>query len=288
MTFRQRYLKEGLKGIEHKRKGKPKQLLTSKQRSEILTLLATTTPQDHGYQVEFWSAAVLAHLIQEKYQVAYKSKKPFYLLFEEAKFSFHKPGKVYEKRDESKVQTWIEEMTPKLRQAFEEPDTVILCEDEMILSTQTTFQKIWLKKGEYPKIEVSNTNKSIYGFLNLKTGKCHAFMRDRQNMIITTEILQEIRFLYPYQKILLFWDGAGWHRGSEVQNFIQEDGNIEIVCFPQYSQEENPQEHVCKTGRSAITHNKFIPDIETAARQFIDYLNSSSFPYKLLHLTARS
>jgi hypothetical protein len=94
--------------------------------------------------------------------------------------------------------------------------------------------------------------------------------------------------LYPEQKILLFWDGAGWHRGSAVQNFIKEDGKIEIIYFPPYSPEENPQEHVWKAGRSAVTHNKFIVDIEQTAQSFIDYLNSSSFHYKLLHLTARS
>ena len=160
----------------------------------------------------------------------------------------------------------------------------------MVLSTQTTFQKIWLKKGEYPKIEVSNTkkNKSIYGFLDLKTGQDHAFVRDRQNMHITREVLSEIRVLYPKQKLLLLWDGAGWHKGSAVQDCIKEDGNIDTIYFPPYSPEENPQEHVWKAGRSAITHNRYIPDISQAADNFVTYLNNSIFYYKLLGFTAHS
>jgi transposase len=160
----------------------------------------------------------------------------------------------------------------------------------MVLSTQTTFQKIWLKKGEYPKIEVSNTkkNKSIYGFLNLKTGCEHAFIKDWQNMHITVEVLKEIRRLYPEQKILLFWDGAGWHRGSKVREFIESDGSIEVVYFSPYSPEENSQEHVWKAGRSNITHNKFIPDIEKAANDFVNCLNENIFEYKLLGFSARS
>ena len=178
--YRAQFLKEGLCGIANKRKGKEKRLLSQPQRDEILTFLRTTTPKDHGYKVDFWSTSVLAYLIQEKYGVVYKSKKPFSLLFEEAKFSFHKPGQVYEKRDEAKVEAWKTEMKLKLEEAFPDPDTVILCEDEMVLSSTTTFQKIWLKKGEYPKIEVSNTkkSKSIYGFLNIKTGAEHAFIKD--------------------------------------------------------------------------------------------------------------
>lgn len=192
LIFRQRYLEQGLKGLEHKRKGKPKSLLTKAQREEIIELLTTTRPKNHGYEIDFWSTSVLAHMIKEKYGVIYKSKKPFYLLFEEAKFSFHKPGQVYEKRDEGRVEAWKTDIKPKLEEAFQDPNTVILCEDEMVLSSTTTFQKIWLKKGDYPKIEVSNTkkNKSIYGFLDIKTGQEHAFMKDWQNMHITVEVLK--------------------------------------------------------------------------------------------------
>lgn len=290
LVLRQRYLKQGLLGIEHKRKGKPKSLLTKAQREEILVFLSQTTPEDHGYESVFWTTAILAHLIKLKYGVVYKSKRPFYLLFEEAKFSFHKPGSVYEKRDEAKVKAWQEAMKPRVEEAFQAPNTVILCADEMVLSSTTTFQKIWLKKGEYPKIEVSNTkkSKSIYGFLNIKTGQEHGFIRDWQNMYITVDVLKEVRQLYPSQKIMLFWDGAGWHRGSAVQEWMQSDGNIEAFYFPPYSPEENPQEHVWKSGRKAVTHNKFIPDINQAASEFVAYLNNHTFLYTLLSFTAQS
>ena len=286
--YRSLYLKIGLEAVRNKRKGKPKLLLVRAQRDEVLSYLESTTPKDHGYEVDFWSTSVLGHLIKEKYGVSYKSKRPFYLLFEEAKYSFHKPGKVYEKRDETKVEAWKISVQPIIQEAFKDPNTIILCEDEMILSTQTTFQKIWLKKGEYPKIEVSNTkkNKSLYGFLNIKTGKEHTFVKDWQNMHITAEVLKEIRALYPEQKILLVWDGAGWHRGSVVQDFIKADGKIETIYFPPYSPEENPQEHVWKEGRSKVTHNKFIPDIDKAVNDFVGHLNSQTFPYKLLNLSA--
>jgi transposase len=290
LVFRQRYLRDGLKGIIHKRKGSPKRLLNREQRAEIIKILKETSPKDNGYSAAFWTTTILAHMIKEKYGVEYKTKRPFYLLFEDAKFTFHKPGKVYEKRDEEKVKIWKNEVTPIIKEAFDNPNTVILCEDEMILSSQTTFQKIWLKKGEYPKIEVSNTkvNRSIYGFLNMKIGRCHSFVRERQNMLITTEILKEIRFLYPGKKILLIWDGAGWHRGSVVQDFVKEDNNIQIVYFPPYSPEENPQEHVWKKARSMVTHNTFISDIKDAAMMFSEFLNVSHFPYKLRDFTARS
>lgn len=288
--FRQRYLKAGLKGIEHKRKGKPKTLLTLAQREEILHILERDTPQAHGYNQPFWTSSILADLIKEKYGVVYKTKRPFYLLFQEAKMTFHKPGQVYEKRDEEKVAKWKEEIKPKLEDYFADPNKMILCEDEMVLSSKTTFQKIWLKQGEYPKIEVSNTkeNRSIYGFLNIKNGLCHAFVKERQNMHITVDILKEIRKIYPNQEIVILWDGASWHRGKAVGDYIKEDKKIELIYFPPYSPEENPQEHVWKKGRAHVTHNKFMNDIEKSAQEFWTFLNEHIFPYQLLKFSARS
>jgi len=44
--------------------------------------------------------------------------------------------------------------------------------------------------------------------------------------------------------LLVFWDGTGWYRGSEVKKFIEKDKNIETIHFPRYFPEENPEEHV--------------------------------------------
>lgn len=111
---------------------------------------------------------------------------------------------------------------PKLNRLVREPDTIILAEDEMILTTQTTIQKIWLPQGEYPKIECSTggrKRRSVYGFLNMKTGDEHAFKTEKQNMYVTKEILEKVRIAYPKQKIALLWDNAGWHKVSSTGIF---------------------------------------------------------------------
>lgn len=285
---RQNYLQEGLKGITDKRKKPVRNLLTGKQRQEINAILSNETPKAYGYKNVSWTTAILADLIEARYNVKYKSKTSYYLLFKENKFSFHKPGKVYEKHDPERTAKWREEIKPKLKLAMNDQDTIVLAEDEMNLSSQTTFQKIWLPQGKYPKIEVSNTkeNRSLYGFLNIKTGAAHAYKKERQNMFITVECLKSIRKTYPQKKILIFWDGAGWHRGSEVQKFIEKDKKIEPIYFPPYSPEENPQEHVWKAGRSHVTHNRFIKDIDSVANEFVDYLQKTIFNYSLLGFSA--
>ena len=107
-------------------------------------------------------------------------------------------------------------------------------------------------------------------------------------MYVTTEILEKIRTIYPPQRIALLWDSAGWHKGSAVKEFIEQDGNMEVIHVPRYAPEENPQEHVWKEGRSHASHNRFIEDIDKATDEFVHYLNTTTFPYSLLGFSAVS
>lgn len=286
--LRKQYLSHGISSIEDKRAGAPKELLTKKERDEIVETVKTKSPKDLGTywkNYDHWTTSVLGDWIEREYKVTYKSKTSHHLLFRKAEFTYHKPGRVYHEHNEEAVARWKKSTKPKLKKLLQEKDTVVLSADEMILTTATTIQKVWLPKGEYPKIECSTggrKRRNIYGFLDIKTGTEHAFKTELQNMHVTKEILEKIRAIYPTQKIALFWDNAGWHTGSVVQEFIKRDGNISVIHFPTYAPEENPQEHVWKSGRSQVTHNTFIEDIDNATDVLIEYFNKTRFPYKLL------
>jgi transposase len=286
--IRKRYVKQGLPAIADKRKNNLKPLLTKPQQEKIVYTLKTKNPKDIGYTADYWTTAVLGYYIEKKYRVKYKSRTSHYLLFKKAEFTFHKPGQVYQKHSEREVAEWEIANNDRIKAAFADKDITILCEDEMVLSTKTTFQKLWLPVNEYPKILVSNEKKakSIYGFLNIKTGKETAFKTEWQNMYITAEILGKLRKIYKTEKILLLWDGPGSHRGSKVTEFLKNDGKIEVIYFPRYSPEQNPQEHVWREGRKQVTHNKYIENIDTTTDEFVSYLNKTKFNYSLPILSA--
>jgi transposase len=279
--FRKRYEKRGLKGIETKKR-KPRSRLTKKQLREIKSMLQNSTPRAYEYDSDFWSTPILADIIKKDYAVEYKSKTSFYLLFKEAKFTYHKPDKQYKNRKQEIIDTWEKETLPIIKDHMQDPDTVVLTEDEMILTTHTTFQKIWLPVGEFPKIDISNTRKrrGIYGFLNAKTGREHAFKTEYLNSEETVKALKEIAKLYLGKKIVIVWDNCSWHKSEEVKEFLLTTiHNFCLINFPPYAPEKNPQEHVWKAGRANTTHNKFIDNIDTATDEFVAYLNNSIFNY---------
>ncbi len=289
------YLKHGIDAFKDKRSSQRERVLTKAERDQVVAALQTKQPKDviELCTDENWSTYLLGEYIFAATGKRYKSKTSSYLLFREARLSFHLPGKSYEKADPVRMAAWEKKQThgrSRLMRAWHDPNTVVLCEDEMVLTSATTMQKIWLPIRSYPPVmETNGTRKrrSFYGFYNLKTGAEHTFITDWQNMYITVEVLQKLRTIYPSQKLLLVWDNCGWHRGSEVQKWINQDKNTTTLYFPPYTPELNPQEHVWKAGRRATTHNQYISDIQTAAEQFAQYITGRTFGYELCGLRPR-
>lgn len=291
-AIRKSYLATGTEALRDKRLSNRDRVLTKAERNTVLAALKSRQPKDliDSCPDEHWSTYWLGRYIEALTGKRYKSKTSHHLLFREAKLSFHLPGKRYEKADQDMVDVWVAQQSDgrsRLMRAWHDPDTVVLCADEMVLTSGTTLQKVWLPKGQYPPVIETNSTrkrKSAYGFLNLKTGQQHTYVTDWQNMYITVEVLEQLRQVYPTQQLLIVWDNCGWHRGSEVMKWAGRDKRTKLLFFPAYAPELNPQEHVWKAGRGAVTHNKHITDIGQAAEDFRAYVTGRTFDYGLCGL----
>lgn len=289
--LRRDYISQGEIVFKDKRRSNRDRVLTKKERDKVVFNMKSKKPKDliADCEEEHWTTYWLGEYIRSLTGKKYKSKTSSYLLFKEAKLTWHKPGKVYDKADPVQQELWKKETQPVLQSHWDNPNTVIFCEDEMVLTISSTLQKVWLPQGQRPLvIETTGTRKnlSFYGFLNLKTGKEHTFITEHQNMYITKDQLIKLRKLYPTQHLVFVWDNAGWHRGSQVTEWIQDDGNTETIYFPPYSPNLNPQEHVWKAGRKAVTHNQHITNIQETADKFKQHLESHIFAYELLGFRA--
>ena len=119
------FLTKGISAIKDKREGKPKELLTKKERETIVEMVKTKTPKDCGYVSEYWTTGILGNWIEQEYKAKYKSKTSLYLVFRQARFTYHKPGMVYREHNEREIEQWkkVKEMIDKktfgkLRQIF--------------------------------------------------------------------------------------------------------------------------------------------------------------------------
>ena len=118
-------------------------LAAKRQREELITIIKKQKPSEFGYESDYWTTLMLGDFIEEKYEVKYKSRTSLYLIFKESRFSYHKPETKYKKKNEAREKEWIKENKDKIDALIREENTVVFTADEMILSTQTTTQKIF-------------------------------------------------------------------------------------------------------------------------------------------------
>jgi len=163
-------------------------------------------------------------------------------------------------------------------------DTVILAEDEALLKFEATMASVWYPKGEQPEILVTGERKrkSFYGAIDVKTGKEQVYVCDRQNQGETIILLDQLKKVYLGRKILLFWDNAPWHRGKKIKRYLRKNKDLELVPFPAYSPDLNPQEHVWKEARRNVSHNHESEDFEELVSAFQNYLTTTTFSCNFL------
>ena len=163
---------------------------------------------------------------------------------------------------------------------------MVLVEDECRIAKESDVMSIWYKKGKYPDIRVDSEKKgkSFYGALNLRTGKCHLKMIEgNQTSERTVEFLEKLEDIYAGKRVLLIWDGAPWHRGA-VKDYLSRKNKkfwIEIMYFPPYSPDLNPQEHVWKRAKQNTTHNSEKP-FEQKLTDFSSFIDGAKFKSNFL------
>lgn len=161
---------------------------------------------------------------------------------------------------------------------------MIVAGDEASLYLQATLMRVWAPIGQTPVVK-SDGGRSLthfYGALNLVTGQETVMRTQIMNAAVSVLFLDKLLAAYPDQPILLLWDRAKWHQGPALKAFLAAHPSLEIFFFPPASPDLNPQEHVWKATRTAISHNHAVDKLERLADQFEHHLSTTRFPCSLL------
>jgi len=148
------------------------------------------------------------------------------------------------------------------------------------------MMRVWHPCGQTPIIHVSPQRNCthFYGALNLHTGQETVMRSPTMNGATTVLFLLMLLATYPKQPILLLWDRAPWHRSKLVKTFLHDNPQLEILWLPPAAPDLNPQEHVWKATREAVSHNHAMPKLDQLADAFEAHLNTTTFPCSLLEL----
>ena len=161
---------------------------------------------------------------------------------------------------------------------------MFLAEDEAGLYLQATTVSVWAPRGQTPIVRLHPGREHVhfYGTLNLHTGQEIAIRTTEMNAQVTAQYLELILETFPGVRILLLWDRAPWHYGQAIRDVLAANPRLEVMYLPVAAPDLNPQEHVWKATRQAISHNHTTRRLPELADKFESHLNSNTFKSSLL------
>jgi transposase len=167
----------------------------------------------------------------------------------------------------------------------EAPNTVFLTEDEASLYLQATTMAVWAPRGQTPivRADPGRAKVNFFGTLNLHTGEVIAMRATEMKSQTTAQHLEQVLASVPDVPIVLLWDRAPWHSGQAVRDVLDVNPRLQIIRYPVAAPELNPQEHVWKATRRAISHNHTIPKLPDLVDRFEQHLSTNTFKSSFLH-----
>ena len=240
----------------------------------------------------------LAAYITGEYGVTYSSRQSYYDLLHEAKMSWKKTEKENPKKDPEAVLAKRAEITKKLEENADDirsGELVVLIEDECHLVWGDIEGYVWGKRGEPTQVPVVNEKErqTYYGVINYATHEFIVNPYDAGNGANTVDFIKYLRSKYDPARMLLIWDGASYHKFSEMRDYLEavnsgldaKDWPVTCILFAPYAPEQNPVEDIWLKGKNFIRKN-FIEcnTFSDVKRVFEDFLDGATFDFPKLNM----
>jgi len=260
--------------------------LTPSQKAEILDVLSKP-PGEQGLDEQFWTVGDLADQLKLRFDVVYEAPESYHFLFKAAGLSFHKPEPFDKRRGDDKViNQRMQEIRAELASVVEaEPDTVVVCADEVRLDQEAVVRRAWYAKNTKTRLKVDRCRsaQNYIGFLNQVDGCCDLVRLDWQNGPLVLEALEKFVGLHPGKKMVIVWDNASWHKTRVIRDELGKGGKLErvhLIAMPPYAPDHNPIEHVWKDAKEAIC-NWQADSFDETRNAFEAHIASRAFNYRI-------
>ncbi len=214
---------------------------------------------------KYWDLSELECYLIEQYDVGFKSPTSYYSLLKEARITWQKAqGKNPRKKPEivqkrnQEIQSFLKKLEPKI----EDGKVMIYAIDEVHLLEGDLISHLWGEAEKRLKIPLLNpkNRQSYYGALELTHSQLIVEEYPQANGENTVDFLKKLREQNPDKQMVIFWDGASYHKGKVMRKFLEEvNGELppeqwRITChlFAPYAPEENPIEAIWLSLKSLL------------------------------------
>ena len=191
--------------------------------------------------------------------------------------SWKKAKKLLNRADPEKRALYLKQLEPLLQQATRQEKLIVYI-DEAHIHQDTDIGYGWSTKGD--RLLVSSHSPgfakvTFYGVYYYNEGQVRIWPYPRGNKQHTVNVLERIRQENPEREITIIWDGASYHRASDVCEAARKL-KIELVLLPPYSPDFMPVEALWRWFREDLTYHycyKTRDELVKAANEFCAKIN---------------
>ena len=166
-------------------------------------------------------------------------------------------------RPAPKIPVAFKRILKKLRNL--KPSETVVFQDETGFSLHPRLGRGWAKKGKRLRVP---TNSNHHERLNLsgwvapllgKKGLIRTARGNREGFLeVLTHILKKLKGYF----IWLYVDRATWHRGEDIELFLESHTEIHLEYLPPYQPALNPQERIWRQARNEVSKNVWFPNLD--------------------------
>jgi len=253
-------------------------------RAEVRTCLQTV-PAAQGEAVTRWTRPRLLRHLGERFGCLV-SQRTLTRLIRELGFRWRRPKLTVKAQDALAVERLA--LIAAARAAH--PGAAELYADECDMLTLPVVRGQYQPLGEQRAIPTpGNRHKcGVFGFLNIRTGAWHYWLKVRKRSKEFLECLHELLWLYPTGGILLFVDNASIHHSKVTMRYLANHPRLVVCYLPTYSgHKQNPVEKVWWALKEEIAANYLWPSLE-ALQDAVHGFFATFTPERALRLTRRA
>jgi transposase len=270
----------GSKGLIAKKKGvksEDKKLLSNAQELAIQKMIVDKLPEQLKLDFALWTRKAVKELVEQKFGIILGlTTMGDYL--RKWGFTPQKPKKMAYEQCPKKVQKWLNEEYPAIKQAAKQEEAVIYWGDETGIKNQCNHGRSYAPKGKTP-IKKSMSKRFSVNMISAITnqGKVQFLLySDTMNSDKFIEFMQQL-IKSSSQKVYFIVDNLRVHHSKPVKEWVEENKKkIALYFIPSYSPEMNPDEYLncdLKQGMSAKKSPKNVEILQSNVQNHMDMLH---------------
>lgn len=275
------YKRGGLAALKGKKTGvksEDKKLLNTQQEKEIQSMIIDKMPEQLKLDFALWTRKAVKELVEREFKVVLAINTMGDYLRKWG-FTPQKPKKKAYEQCDKKVQKWLDEAYPKIKEDAKTEDAEIHWGDETGVRNNCQHGRSYAPKGKTP-VKKSMSKRFSVNMISTVTNQGKV-----QFMIYSTNMNSQklIEFMEQLikgseKKIYLILDNLRVHHSKVVKEWLAKEeikDKIAVFHLPAYSPEKNPDEYLncdLKQGLSAKPSPKNVSKLEENVKNHMEML----------------